>query len=71
MGFSSYDTLDAADLTFLRIVLEEVCRERAVAVNTPDGESIARSLLDWYLFGVKQPDQLKQMLMPLPGYLEE
>jgi hypothetical protein len=71
MAFSSYDTLDANDLAFLRQVLEEVCVERGIGVETPDAALIARSLVDWYLFGVKHPDQLKQMLMPLPGEPDE
>jgi hypothetical protein len=66
MAFSSYDTLDANDLAFLRQVLEEVCVERGIGVETPEAALVARSLVDWYLFGVRHPDQLKQMLKPLP-----
>jgi hypothetical protein len=70
MAFSSYDTLDAKDLTLLRQVLEDVCAERDLAIESEDAQVLARALVDWYLFGVKHPDQLKQMLAPLPAYLE-
>ncbi|WP_137130516.1 hypothetical protein [Rhizobium sp. FY34] len=70
MSFPSYDTLDSKDLSFLRQVLEDVCRERAISLASEEGQAIARALVDWFLFGVKHPDQLKQMLAPLPSYLE-
>jgi hypothetical protein len=70
MAFSSYDTLDGKDLALLRQVLEELCAERAIEMDSAEGQAIARSLVDWYLFGIKHPDQLKQMLAPLPAYLE-
>jgi hypothetical protein len=63
--FSSYDTLEPNDLTLLRSVLEDVCREKRIDISHPDAQPIARQLTDWYLFGVKHPDQLKEMLKPL------
>jgi hypothetical protein len=63
--FSSYDTLEPTDLRFLRAVLEEVCREKEIEVSHPDAQPLARELTNWYLFGVKHPQQLKQMLKPL------
>lgn len=67
--FSSFDTLDAADLSFLRMVLEDVCAERALPVDGPEAQDMARALIDWYLFGIRHPQQLKQMLAPLPIFL--
>ncbi|MDR6819982.1 hypothetical protein J2X76_005179 [Neorhizobium sp. 2083] len=63
--FSSYDTLEPADLRVLRAVLEEVCVEKSVSLDHPDAANIARDLVNWYLFGVKHPVQLKRMLEPL------
>lgn len=66
MSFSSYDALDARDLAFLRQVLEETCTERGVALDGDEAARMARSLVDWYLFGIRHPQQLKDMLDPLP-----
>ncbi|MFD1747159.1 hypothetical protein ACFSE1_16945 [Rhizobium helianthi] len=65
MAFSSFDTLDPKDLSFLRGILEEVCRDRSLDMDGDEAADIARSLVNWYLFGVKEEDALKQMLEPL------
>jgi hypothetical protein len=62
---SSYDTLDPRDLTLLRSVLEDVCQEMRINLDDPGAQSLARELTDWYLFGVRHPQQLKEMLKPL------
>ncbi|MCY1665451.1 hypothetical protein [Rhizobium sp. SL86] len=69
MTFSSFDTLDARDLSFLRMVLEDICTERAISMDGPEAADMARALIDWYLFGIRHPQQLKQMLAPLPTFL--
>ncbi|MBT9372713.1 hypothetical protein [Rhizobium sp. CSW-27] len=66
MSFSSYDALEARDLSFLRQVLEEACAERGVILDSAEAAGMARSLIDWYLFGIRHPQQLKDMLDPLP-----
>ncbi len=71
MPFSSYDTLEAKDLSLLRQILEEVCQERSIGLDSDEAGDIARSLVDWYLFGIRHPEQLKQMLAPLPANPEE
>ncbi|WP_105382919.1 hypothetical protein [Neorhizobium alkalisoli] len=63
--FSSYDTLDNDDLTLLRRVLEDVCADKGLQLDGDEAKTIARELVNWYLFGVKHPDQLKEMLRPL------
>ncbi|CDZ45994.1 hypothetical protein [Neorhizobium galegae] len=63
--FSSYDSLDNDDLTLLRQVLEDVCLEKGIQLGGDEARKIARELVNWYLFGVKHPDQLKDMLKPL------
>lgn len=65
MVFSSFDTLDSEDLSILRGVLEDVCRERSIAIDGEEAAEVARSLVNWYLFGVKEKNALKQMLEPL------
>lgn len=70
MAFSSYDTLDTKDLALLRQVLEDVCAERNISMESEEAQAAARALVDWYLFGIKHPEQLKQMLAPLPAYLD-
>ena len=68
MYFSSNDTLEPNDLSVLRSVLEEVCGEQDIPISHPQAEKIAADLVNWYLFGIKQPDQLKSMLDPLEHY---
>jgi hypothetical protein len=63
--FSSYDTLDNDDLTLLRQVLKEVCLEKSIPLDGNEARQIGRELVNWCLFGVKHPDQLKEMLRPL------
>ncbi|MBW6425445.1 hypothetical protein KX729_28925 [Rhizobium sp. XQZ8] len=65
MVFASYDTLEPKDLSLLRQVLEQVCEERNITLQHPDAEHYAHNLVNWYLFGVRQPDELKAMLKPL------
>jgi hypothetical protein len=65
MHFSSFDALRPTDLAILRKVLEEVCAERNIAIDKEDAEAIAHDLVNWYLFGVKDPDKLREMLKPL------
>ncbi len=62
MHFSSFDALRPTDLAVLRKILEEVCAERHIAVDQKDAEAIAHDLVNWYLFGVKEPDELKELL---------
>ncbi|MDR6820816.1 hypothetical protein J2X76_006016 [Neorhizobium sp. 2083] len=65
MYFSSNDSLEPRDLSLLRRVLEEVCNAENISIKHPDAEQIAADLVNWYLFGIKDPDQLKAMLNPM------
>ncbi|EUB98053.1 hypothetical protein PMI07_006367 [Rhizobium sp. CF080] len=67
MVFSSHDTLEPGDLALLRTVLEEVCDEKSIPLDHPDAQQVARDLVNWYLFGIKHPVQLRTMLEPLTG----
>lgn len=65
MSFASNDILDGKDLDFLREVLEDVCRERAIDAGSDDEKAIADQLINWFLFGIRDRDELKSMLDPL------
>jgi hypothetical protein len=63
--FPSFDTLEPNDLALLRAVLEDVCREKGLAFEGPQARILARELTEWYLFGIRHPQQLKEMLEPI------
>jgi hypothetical protein len=63
--FSSYDTLEPKDLRLLRSVLEDVCKKKRISLCDPVAQPLARELTNWYLFGVRHPQQLEEMLKPL------
>lgn len=69
--FSSQDTLGPNDMAFLRTQLEEVCAEKGYLVTSEDGQEAARNLINWYLFGIRDPEQLKAMIEPLGGSPQE
>ncbi|RWX81513.1 hypothetical protein EPK99_04300 [Neorhizobium lilium] len=66
MVFSSHDTLEPGDIALLRRVLEEVCDDKSIPLDHPDAQEIARDLVNWFLFGIKDPLELRKMLDPLP-----
>ena len=53
------------DLALLERQLKEICRNRDLSADGPEAGTIARELVDWYLFGIKDPVQLTAMLEPL------
>lgn len=63
--FSSFDALEPHDLALLERQLKEICRNRDLSADGPEAGKIARELVDWYLFGIKDPVQLTAMLEPL------
>jgi hypothetical protein len=63
--FPSFDTLEPNDLALLRAVLEDVCREKGLAFEGPQARILALELTEWYLFGMRHPQQLKEMLEPI------
>lgn len=63
--FSSFDALESHDLALLERQLKEICRNRNLSADGPEAGKIARELVDWYLFGIKDPVQLTAMLEPL------
>jgi hypothetical protein len=63
--FSSFDALEPHDLALLESQLKQICRDRRLPPDGPEASKIARELVDWYLFGIKDPEQLTAMLEPL------
>jgi len=68
MPFSSNETLEERDIALLRKVLEDICRDRLILTSSPQAHELGRSLIDWYLFGVRSPDELKAMIEPWPEF---
>ncbi len=62
MAFASYDALEERDLKQLRAVLDELCAERSISLQNEEARRIAHNLIQWYLFGIRDPSELKDML---------
>lgn len=65
MSFASNDIIDSNDLSFLHEVLAEVCRERKIAAGSDGEKAIADQLINWFLFGIREKQELKSMLDPM------
>lgn len=65
MVFSSFDVLGSDDLKMLRGVLDDLCRDQDLDINGPQAHDVARELVNWWLFGVRTPTNLKQILVPI------
>ena len=65
MVFSSFDVLGSDDLTMLRGVLDDLCCEQKLDIKDPQTQAVARDLINWWLFGVRTPANLRQILEPI------
>ena len=65
MSFASNDIIDSNDLSFLHALLAEVCRERNIATGSDEEKAIADQLINWFLFGIREKQELKSMLDPM------
>lgn len=65
MPFASNDIIDSEDLSFLHEVLTEVCRERQIASGSDEEKAVADQLINWFLFGIREKQELKSMLDPM------
>jgi hypothetical protein len=61
----SAGNLEPSELSLLRQVLDEICTERGIQVTNPGAQNIANDLLYWWQFGVRHPEQLKEMMRAL------
>ncbi|SES47178.1 hypothetical protein, partial [Rhizobium sp. NFR03] len=64
-AFASLVSLSSDDLKLLREVWEDWCRDRNVDGSTEDAQLKARSLIDWFQFGISDKCQLRSLLNPL------
>ncbi|KQS67617.1 hypothetical protein ASG39_22765 [Rhizobium sp. Leaf371] len=64
-AFASHVSLTSDDLELLREVWEDWCRDLDVDGSTEDAQLKARSLIDWFQFGISDKRQLRSLLNPL------
>lgn len=65
MPFASNDIIDSKDLSFLHEVLTEVCRARNITPGSEAENAVADQLINWFLFGIRDAQELKSMLDPM------
>jgi hypothetical protein len=63
--FSSHVSLSSDDLKLLQEVWQEWCQDKNIDGSSDEAQSKARSLIDWFQFGVNDKSQLRSMLDPL------
>lgn len=54
--------IQADDVDMLHRVLKTWCDETSLDIKSPQAQVAARSLVDWYEFGIKDPAELKSLL---------
>jgi hypothetical protein len=68
MNFSTHtahEALEPNDLTLLRAVLDDVCREEHIDLETKSAETVAHNLINLWLSGFRTVHELKAMLAPM------
>ncbi|OJT98786.1 hypothetical protein DEM27_17680 [Metarhizobium album] len=56
------EALTSETMMFLQSILLDWCRQNGVAVMSDVGVAKARSLIDWYEFGIKERGELFKLL---------
>ncbi|CAN7577170.1 hypothetical protein LJR030_001136 [Rhizobium sp. LjRoot30] len=56
------EALTSETMMFLKSILLDWCEQNGVAITSDDGVAKARSLIDWYEFGIKDRDELLRLL---------
>lgn len=54
--------IQSGDVDMLQAVLKSWCAEKAIDIKSPEAQVAARSLVDWYEFGIKDPVELRSLL---------
>jgi hypothetical protein len=54
--------IQSSDVDMLQAVLKNWCADKSVDIKSPEAQVAARSLVDWYEFGIKDPVELKSLL---------
>jgi hypothetical protein len=65
MLFNSYEAFEPHELGLMRAILEEACGRRGCSTTGLEAQKLARELVDWYQFGIKDRDELEKMLHPI------
>lgn len=64
-AFASHISLSSDDLKLLQEVWEDWCRDEKVDNSSEVAQIQARSLIDWFQFGIDDKRQLRSLLNPL------
>ena len=54
--------IQSDDVRMLQTVLKDWCADRSLDLKSPEAAVAARSLIDWYEFGIKEPVELRSQL---------
>ena len=65
LAFASHISLSSEDLKLLQEVWEDWCRDEKVDNSSEAAQNQARSLIDWFQFGIDDKRQLRSLLNPL------
>jgi len=65
MPFASNDIINSEELAFLSAILREACSERDIAPGSEAEKAVADQLINWFLFGIRDGQELKSMLDPI------
>jgi hypothetical protein len=64
-AFASHVSLSSDNLKLLQEVWEDWCRDQKVDGSSEEAQIKARSLIDWFQFGIDDRHQLRSLLNPL------
>lgn len=62
MYLTAFEAFEPADLRLVKSVFEDIRADRKLAAN--DADEIARDLINLWLAGFRDPDEMKGMLTP-------
>jgi hypothetical protein len=54
--------IQSDDVDMLQTVLKDWCQETDIDIKSSEAQFVARSLVDWYEFGIKDPAELRSLL---------
>lgn len=69
MGYSTtfvaQQPICSEELTLLRGVLDRWCAAGGMPLSSPAAAKVALELIDWYQFGLREPEALFDMIRPI------
>lgn len=54
--------MQSSDVDLLQDVLKRWCAERSIELKSEKAQAAARSLVDWFEFGIRDPVELKSLI---------